>query len=272
MLPAPDYVSRAPWKYDIAPFEIADRLYYVGNTSVSAHLFDTGQGLLLLDTTYAETGYLLFESIRELGFEPKDIRWIVHSHAHIDHFGATRYLVEKYGCKTYMPAADLDFLTTKAPLNWCEELDMPYEPPYGTYFDVDVPIHPGDVLQFGNIKMTAHCAAGHTPGTMAYVFELPCGLKAAMHGGIGMNTLTSEYTKKHNLGTVWREAFIDSLNRLYGLEVDVVLGNHPGQNDTFGKLKRRTADSNPFIDPSEWDRMIDMLRNKFHERMLSDPL
>ena len=272
MLPASDYVSRAPWKYDIAPFEIADRLYYVGNTSVSAHLFDTGQGLLLLDTTYAETGYLLFESIRELGFEPKDIRWIVHSHAHIDHFGATRYLVEKYGCKTYMPAADLDFLTTKAPLNWCEELDMPYEPPYDTYFDVDVPIHPGDVLQFGNIKMTAHCAAGHTPGTMAYVFELPCGLKAAMHGGIGMNTLTSGYTKKHNLGTAWREAFIDSLNRLYGLEVDVVLGNHPGQNDTFGKLKRRTADSNPFIDPSEWDRMIDMLRNKFHERMLSDQL
>ena len=62
MLPAPDYVSRAPWKYDIAPFEIADRLYYVGNTSVSAHLFDTGQGLLLLDTTYAETGYLRKET------------------------------------------------------------------------------------------------------------------------------------------------------------------------------------------------------------------
>ena len=70
MLPAPNYVSRAPWEYDIAPFEIIDKVYYVGNKSVSAHLFDTGEGLLLLDTTYSETAYLLFESIRELGFEP----------------------------------------------------------------------------------------------------------------------------------------------------------------------------------------------------------
>ena len=97
MMMKPNSVTRAPWNYDVSPFKIADNVYYVGNKSVSVHLFDTGEGLLLLDTAYAETTYLLIESIRELGFDPHDIRWIIHSHAHIDHFGATRYLVEKSG-------------------------------------------------------------------------------------------------------------------------------------------------------------------------------
>ena len=100
-------IMRSPWLWEVAPFRIADNLYYVGNTSVSSHLIDTGEGLLLLDTTYQQTGYMLLESIRKLGFDPADIRWILHSHGHIDHFGATRMLVEKYGCKTYLTSCNI---------------------------------------------------------------------------------------------------------------------------------------------------------------------
>ena len=60
---------RAPWDYETKPFQIVDNVYYVGNRNVSCHLFDTGEGLLLLDTGYTETAYLLFESIRELPYE-----------------------------------------------------------------------------------------------------------------------------------------------------------------------------------------------------------
>ncbi|MBR4426408.1 MAG: MBL fold metallo-hydrolase, partial [Spirochaetales bacterium] len=83
----------SPWLYDTEPFNMAENIYYVGNKSVSSHLFDTGDGLLLLDTTYMQTAYLLLESIRKLGFNPNDIRWILHSHGHYDHFGGTRILV-----------------------------------------------------------------------------------------------------------------------------------------------------------------------------------
>ena len=58
-----DDVMRSPWLWDVAPFKIADNLYFVGNKDVSAHLFDTGEGLLLLDTTYTQSAYLLLESI-----------------------------------------------------------------------------------------------------------------------------------------------------------------------------------------------------------------
>ncbi len=264
---------RAPWEFECKPFEIVDQVYYVGNTSVSSHLFDTGDGLLLLDTTYGETTYLLLESIRELGFDPHDIKWLIHSHAHIDHFGGTRRMVEKYGCKTYLPAADMEILDDRD-LNWCSEVDLPYEAPYDYHFEVDVQMKPGDVYTFGNLTMKVYNAAGHTPGTVALLFELPCGLNAIMHGGIGKNTLSAAYAEKRGLGPAWRDNFRSSLKELQEkqLKVDIILGNHPLQNDTFGKQQRKTADCNPFIEPGRWDTMLTNLRNMVAKMDEEDPI
>lgn len=262
---------RAPWEYETRPFQIVEGVYYVGNKNVSSHLFDTGEGLLLLDTTYGETAYLLFESIRELGFHPRDVRWIVHTHAHYDHFGGTRYFVEKYGCQTYMPQKDMPFMTD-AVMNGCAENGLRYEPPYDYYFDVDVQMRDGDVYKFGNITMRVFDAPGHTPGTMAFVFELPTGLKAGMYGGVGFNTLTSAYAKKHGLGNTWREAYGSTLKKLRGLEMDVVLGNHPSQNQTFAKQAAMTAGENPFVDKEGWPKFLDWVQEKFHKVLEDDPL
>ncbi len=267
----PESVHRAPWLYDAPPFQITDNLYYVGSKAVSSHLFDTGEGLLLLDTGYTETVYLLLESIRALGMNPGDIRWIVHTHAHIDHFGGTRRLVEKFGCKTYMPAADMPFMGD-AEMAYCTEMELPYEPPYDAWFKADVELRPGDNVRFGNIVMTAYRADGHTPGTMAYVFDMPNGLRAGMHGGIGLNTLTSEYSIKHGLGDAWRQAYRDTLDRLENLAVDITLGNHPNQTDTFGKAARATTENNPFIDPIEWKRMMSHMRVRLSELTQKDPI
>lgn len=264
---------RSPWNWSTEPFLIADNLYYVGDKNVSSHLFDTGEGLLLLDTGYPYASCLLFESIRELGFDPKNIKWILHSHGHLDHIGATRILVEKYGCKTYFPEKDLPLLDEKKELNWYEELGIPYEPPYDQYFEPDVLVRPGDVLQFGNTKVEVYAAAGHTPGTVCYRFTLPSGLKAAMHGGIGLNTMTAAYAKKRNLGASWRDAFFRDIKNLYGLEVDIVLGNHPDQTGTFKKREGMTETENPFIDPTEWDRFLQKVEEyRYNNLVVNDPI
>ena len=268
----PDDVMRSPWLQDVAPFRIADNLYYVGNKDVSVHLFDTGEGILLLDTSYTQASYLLLESIRDLGFDPNNIKWIIHSHGHIDHFGCTRMLVEKYGCKTYMPKKDLPLLNERADLNWSEEFGQNYEPPFDTYFVPDVLVEPGNVLHFGNTKVEVFDAGGHTEGTVAYRFTLPGGLKAAMHGGVGVNTLSAAYSKKKGLGSTWRDAFIKNVRALRGLEVDIVLGNHPEQSKTFQKMERLNEVKNPFIDPEEWDRMLDSCEAKYRKLQEKDPI
>lgn len=258
--------------YDVKPFRIVDNLYYVGNRDVSVHLFDTGEGLLLLDTSYTQAAYLLLESIRELGYRPSDVKWILHSHGHIDHIGCTRILVEKYGCKTYFPEEDLALLSERADLNWHEEYGQYYEPPYDTYFVPDVLIRPGDVLTFGNTKVEVYAAGGHTPGTLAYRFLLPGGLTAAMHGGIGLNTLTAEYSREKNLSTAWRERFIHDLKGLYGLSVDVVLGNHPSQARMLEKMEKLGEEDNPFVDPAEWNAFLARQEGRYADLLEKDPI
>lgn len=268
----PDDIMRTPWMWDTEPFHIADNLYFVGNKDVSCHLFDTGEGLLLLDTSYPQASYQLFESIRGAGFDPKDIKWILHTHGHIDHFGTTRILVEKYGCKTYFPEKDLPCLNEQKELNWYEELGYNFEPPYDGWFQPDVLVKPGDVLTFGNTKVEAFSQGGHTAGCMCYRFTLPGGLKAAMLGGIGMNTLSSAYAKKRNLGNTWRELFIRDLRNLRGLEVDIMLGNHPDQTKTFEKKAGMTETVNPFIDPKAWDPYLAALERRFLAMVEKDPI
>jgi hypothetical protein len=62
------------------------------------------------------------------------------------------------------------------------------------------------------------------------------------------------------------------MTALRELKVDAVLGNHPYQADVFGKLERRTLADNPFIDPTEWGRMIDRCIEKYHVMAQKDPL
>lgn len=49
------------------------------------------------DVAMQETVYLLFESIRKMGFNPAEIKKVLIAHGHIDHCGAARLIQEYSG-------------------------------------------------------------------------------------------------------------------------------------------------------------------------------
>ena len=91
-----------PWEQYIPPHRVYGNVYFVGARCGSSHLIESDDGLILLDSGYPQTLYLVIENIRALGFDPKNIKHILHSHGHYDHLGGTRALVELYGAKTYL--------------------------------------------------------------------------------------------------------------------------------------------------------------------------
>lgn len=93
---------RYPDDFYVKPFRIAGNVYYIGNKAVCSHLIDTGAGLIVIDTSYPELDHLLINSIWEAGFNPKDIKIVLHTHLHYDHFGATNTLTKIYGAKAYV--------------------------------------------------------------------------------------------------------------------------------------------------------------------------
>ena len=75
----------------VHPFRIWGNVWYVGDSWVCVHLIDTGDGLLLIDSGNCGCTDMLVQAIWEAGFNPKDVKWIIHSHGHLDHIGgATR--------------------------------------------------------------------------------------------------------------------------------------------------------------------------------------
>ena len=70
------------------PFQIYGNLYYVGDSWVCVHIVDTGNGLLMFDAGNCGAQAMLIHAIWELGFNPADVKWLILSHGHVDHFGA----------------------------------------------------------------------------------------------------------------------------------------------------------------------------------------
>ena len=104
------------YSYYNGPKQIYGPLYYVGDNTVSAHLLDTGDGLILMDSLYPQSVHVLLQQIWEAGFDPAEIRYILHTHVHLDHFGGTKPLVDMFGCRTFMSAVDADLLESGSPV------------------------------------------------------------------------------------------------------------------------------------------------------------
>lgn len=259
-------VYKYPHKYAIHPFKICGNLYYVGNTSVSSHLIDTGDGLILLDTTFPQTYALLINSIWELGFSLYDIRYIVHSHGHFDHFGGTQQFVALTKAKTFLGAEDAKMFRQRPELMLVRDCPYAYLEP----FTPDVELKDNDTITLGNTTIRAISTPGHSPGVMSYLIDVKDGDEhyvAAMHGGAGFNTLNLAFLEEFNLDVKEvRKSFIDGITRLEKEHVDITLGNHPDQNNTVGKRGGMSGDpcaANPFIDPAEWPRFLANIKKRF---------
>ncbi len=256
-------------KYLVQPSKIFGNLYFVGDQDATVHLIDTGDGLILLDSGYPHMGAFLINSIWELGFKPADIKYLVHTHGHYDHYGSTNTIVALSGAKTFLSALDHKMLKEKdydlASLN-----NVAYHS-YASMFEVDVEINDGDVIELGNTAIKMVHTPGHTPGCMSVFFDAVDENKnvkrCGMHGGVGFNTLHFLYMHLFGNYDAHKE-FIWGINRVYDEKVDILLGNHTAQNNTDGKIKAMCENpngENPFIDPTQWQKFLDKVKNNFHE-------
>lgn len=252
-----------PQNYCFPPFAIADGLYFVGDRDVGIHLIDTGSGLLLLDSGYPTMSPYLIQSIWSLGFRPQDLRWIVHTHAHYDHFGATAVLVSLSGAKTYLSRIDAKYLQE----NPHYSLNFASYYSYAPLFIPDVLIEDGDLLRFGNFQMEAVLTPGHTFGCTSFFFPVTLGGKTyqvGLHGGLGINSTTREYRAIFHNDTVVQD-FVRGIDKVINRPVDIVLGNHSSQNHLVEKRQRQLANpdaASPFVDSGEWRRMLTAARER----------
>ena len=228
--------GKEPWLGRMEPCKIIANTYFVGTYQASCHLIDTGDGLILIDPGYSNTLYLVVDSIRKLGFDPGDIRYILCTHWHGDHTAATRPLVGISGAKTMIGELDAERAA---------ECFVP-----------DILIKDGDELTLGDTTIHFMHTPGHTAGTVSFFYdawENGHVYRLGMFGGAGVNTLSRNTFEFEGC----REAYLSSLTRLRSERVDVMLGNHTWNNDTYNKsIELLSGGENRFIDPELWCRFL----------------
>ena len=259
-----EHFFNCPEEYYVKPFRIYGALWFVGNRDVGSYLLDTGEGLILIDTTYPTTRALLIQSIWEAGFNPRDIRYILHTHGHFDHFGATGFLVSLSGAKTCLGAADAKMFQKRPELALVQDAHYSKVP----LFTPDLALRDGQVVTLGGVSVRCVSTPGHTMGVMTYFIELSEGgdrQLAGLYGGIGLNTVCRDFIEAYHVPE-YREHYIESLEKVRCEPVTITLGNHTAQNDTMGKRQRMLAapeSPNPFINPVEWRHFIDSAIDRY---------
>jgi metallo-beta-lactamase class B len=251
----------------IKPFRIFGNLYYVGARFGTSHLIDTGAGLILLDTGMPQTLHLIVQGMWELGFDPRNIKYILHSHGHYDHIGGTKALAALSGAKTFIGSGDENYVNGKINLTLAEELGYSYN----EAFETDEIIYDGDVIRLGNTVIKCLATPGHSPGCMSFFFDVSNGEKtyrAGMHGGVGINTMSKDFLEEYGLSYDCREQFLSGLERLKQEPVDIFLGNHIWLNDMEEKYAlMQTKKINPFIGPGEWLPFLERCANSLREQI-----
>ena len=224
------------WEGYVEPFKIIGNVYFVGTFPASCHLIDTKDGLILIDPGYSDTLFLVMDAIHRLGFDPRDIKYIINTHWHYDHTEATAALAYFSQAKTLIGKEDAEKALQ--------------------YFTPDVLIKDGDVLSLGNTDITFMETPGHTKGTISFFFDVQEEDKvyrAGMFGGAGANTMVKD---KFDFPGA-REAYRASLHRLQAEKVDVMLGNHVWNNNTeeYGRILLQTGE-NKFKNEKLWNEFL----------------
>ncbi len=223
----------------IKPFRAFDNLYYVGLHWVGSWILDTGAGLILFDalTRARDVRDVLLPGMRLLGLDPGDIRIVVISHAHFDHYGGARYLQKHFNARIAASAVDWQLLA-RDDANTIPVGYHPVERP-----DRDMVLADGETLTLGDSTLQFLLTPGHTPGTVSTLLPVRDGFETrymALWGG------TALPRNSRGLGLMH-----DSLHKFWDaareLHVTGLLNNHPW---AAGNLRQGVGDSanpNPLV-------------------------
>lgn len=251
----------------VKPFRIYGNLYYVGDSWVCVHIVDTGDGLLMFDAGNCGAEAMLVHAIWELGFRPDDVKWLILSHGHVDHFGAAWFFKRMFGTKIYMGEPDARMFREEPQLSMIQESGNCMD----TLVPIDTEIQDGDVLKFGNTEVLFYLVPGHTKGCISCFFDAVEGedkKRVGYYGGFGFNTLQTEYLL--DIGDTsyeMRNLYLASLEKVIHEKVDIFMGNHTSNVDLLNKRRELLSGSghNPFIDDKAWVKYLSSKKEELLE-------
>ncbi|MCB2352638.1 MBL fold metallo-hydrolase [Clostridium estertheticum] len=229
----------------IAPIKVFDKLYFIGTKGVGAWLLNTSDGLILIDSMNdsEDAKNTIVPGIKKLGFDPADIKYVLVTHGHCDHYGGAKYIQDNFGAKVLLTSVDWDFMNKNLKDRAAGKPGIPTPPLPTSHTEIT----DGQKLTLGDTTITIVSTPGHTPGGVSLIIPVTDnGTKhmVSMWGGTGL-----PQSLKDN------KAYLSSLDYFAkftdAAKVDAEITAHSFVDNGSERMEtlrnRKAGDLNPFV-------------------------
>ena len=202
----------------LEPAKIFDNLYTIGQVEVSSQALVTDAGIVIFDTlnNEDEAKNIIVPNLIKLGLDPADIKYVVITHEHGDHYGGARYLQATYGAKVLASETAWAIMARNA-----ERSDGPFAHLPAPGHDID--ISDDQIFKVGSTELHFYLTPGHTKGVVSTIFKVTDHGKPHLvgyYGGTGGGTTPDSIHDQIQSLERWRK-----ISAAAG--VDVLIANHP---------------------------------------------
>jgi len=244
------------WEDSYGMVRLTPHSYYVGDSWVGVILIETNDGVVMIDSGIQGQMWLIFESVRKLGYDPeKDMKLCLLSHAHSDHCSGMALLQHYAHPVVYMSEYEKDW-----PNDPDRYADIPPDVDHVEPFTVDRFYEYGKPIEHGGFCFLPVHTPGHTPGTTSFFYQDTDAdgseYSIGFHGGMGLNTLLDSCFTCREDAQRERRNYRFHMEKLLDVPVDITITNHAGNIRMAQRMGADKRDFRPFVDAGYWKKHL----------------
>lgn len=255
-----------------SPFRIFGNSYYVGTHGLSSVLITSTAGHVLIDGDLPESAAQIAANIKSLGFRIEDVKLIVNSHVHFDHAGGIAELQRRSGARVVASPWSTQVLKMGGVGRG--------DPQRGTILGIHAvknvsTFQDGQSFPVGDIAITAHLTAGHTPGGTSWTWKsCEASVCREMVYADSLNPISAPAFKFSN-SREYPQALDDFEKSFKFFETtpcDILVTAHPEFSGLLDHQaqRERNVKPDPMVDPTACRRYAESGRAKLRERLAAE--
>lgn len=155
------------WDKPGPPYQIYGGVYYVGTCGITSLLLVSDSGHVLIDSGTDAGAQIVIANIKKLGFDPRDVRYLLTSHEHFDHVGGIARLQAATGATVLANAPTSTVLRSGKPSEDDPQVlsQHPSFPPVTGKIRL---LSDQEVLSIGGREIHSLPTPGHSPGALSW--------------------------------------------------------------------------------------------------------